>query len=145
MKYSVQQIEEALKGGRSIQYITSQNEYFSCRYDFYSNQVTISTDHLILDNIRLNVDLKFLLKCFELNIYNCTKIEGEETMTNKPHKHAELIKKWADTGCQIQYRFNSGLYWYDCSNNRPHWELDNEYRVKPSQAESCKEVEMGVS
>ena len=141
MKYSVQQIEEALKGGRSIQYITSQNEYFSCRYDFYSNQVTISTDHLILGNIRLNEDLKFLLKCFELNIYNCTKIEGEETMEKKtPHKHAELIKLWADTGCQIQYKYSDCETWHDCNNNRPYWELDNEYRVKPTLVKKWKWV-----
>ena len=141
MKYSVQQIEEALKGGRSIQYITSQNEYFSCRYDFYSNQVTISTDHLILGNIRLNEDLKFLLKCFELNIYNCTKIEGEENMEKKtPHKHAELIKLWADTGCQIQYKHSDSETWHDCSNNRPYWELDNEYRVKPNLVKKWKWV-----
>ena len=49
-----------------------------------------------------------------------------------PHKHAELIKKWADTGCQIQYKYPDCETWHDCNNNRPYWELDNEYRVKPT-------------
>lgn len=141
MKYSVQQIEQALKGGRIIQYTASQNEHFSCRYDAYSRQVTISTEHLILGHIVLNVDLKFLLKCFDLNIYNCTKIEGEEAMEKKtPHKHAELIKKWADTGCQIQYKYPDCETWHDCNNNRPYWELDNEYRVKPTLVKKWKWV-----
>lgn len=140
MKYSVQQIEEALKGGKSIQYSTSQNENFSCRHDVHINQVVISVAHLICGHPGLNVDLKFLLKCFELNILICTKIEGEETMTNKPHKHAELIKKWADTGCQIQYKYPDCETWHDCNNNRPYWELDKEYRVKPALVKKWKWV-----
>jgi len=141
MKYSVQQIEQALKGGRIIQYTASQNEHFSCRYDAYSRQVTISTEHLILGHIVLNVDLKFLLKCFDLNIYNCTKIEGEETMEKKtPHKHAELIKKWADTGCQIQYNVHALAIWIDCVRNNPSWEPDIEYRVKPTLVKKWKWV-----
>jgi len=45
----------------------------------------------------------------------------------KPHKHAEVIKAWAD-GAEIQSRIhNSG--WVDCS--APHWYEGSEYRVKP--------------
>ena len=45
----------------------------------------------------------------------------------KPHKHAEVIKAWAD-GAEIQSRIsNSG--WVDCST--PHWYEGSEYRVKP--------------
>lgn len=139
MKYSVQQIEQALKGGRIIQYTASQNEHFSCRYDAYSRQVTISTEHLILGHIVLNVDLKFLLKCFDLNIYNCTKIEGEEAMEKKtPHKHAELIKKWAD-GAIIQVKTLGGT-WVDACNNNPFWEPNHEYRVKPTLVKKWKWV-----
>lgn len=64
--------------------------------------------------------------------YSVQQIEGEETVEQKPHKHAELIKKWADTGCQIQYKYPGSETWHDCSNNRPCWALDSEYRVKPN-------------
>ena len=139
MKYSVQQIEQALKGGRITQYTASQNEHFSCRYDAYSRQVTISTEHLILGHIVLNVDLKFLLKCFDLNIYNCTKIEGEEAMEKKtPHKHAELIKKWAD-GAIIQLKQINGE-WVDTTHNDPSWGNEFEYRVKPTLVKKWKWV-----
>lgn len=51
----------------------------------------------------------------------------------KPHKHAELIKAWAD-GATIQGRnvyFSEGKSdWYDL--NPPHWDSDRvEYRIKP--------------
>lgn len=138
MKYSVKQIEEALKGGKSIQYSTSQNENFSCRYDVHINQVVISVTHLICGHPGLNVDLKFLLKCFELNILICTKIEGEETMTNKPHKHAELIKKWAD-GAVIQLRQCNGE-WVNTAHNDPSWGNEFEYRIKPILVKKWKWV-----
>lgn len=44
----------------------------------------------------------------------------------KPHKHAELIKAWAD-GHTIQYKH--GYAWWDC--DYPDWESDEEYRIKP--------------
>lgn len=48
-----------------------------------------------------------------------------------PHKHADLIKKWAD-GAIIQ--FHSEINgWEDCYHNRPSWGLDTEYRVKPER------------
>lgn len=46
---------------------------------------------------------------------------------NKPHKHAELIKKWAD-GAEIQYS-EDGKYWSDCLRT-PTWHAVY-YRVKP--------------
>lgn len=49
---------------------------------------------------------------------------------NKPHKHAELIKAWAD-GAQIQYRNEYVLEWKDCALRGPEWEGSTEYRVKP--------------
>lgn len=48
---------------------------------------------------------------------------------NKPHKHAEVIKAWAD-GAEIECRCpvnNSG--W--SPTNAPYWFEDYEYRVKP--------------
>jgi hypothetical protein len=44
----------------------------------------------------------------------------------KPHKHAEIIKAWAD-GAEIQY-YEHG--WLDCTDC-PIWQVDVEYRIKP--------------
>lgn len=44
----------------------------------------------------------------------------------KPHKHAELIKAWAD-GAGIECR-DSGV-WYHAKD--PRWQEDIEYRIKP--------------
>ena len=53
----------------------------------------------------------------------------------KPHKHAELIKAWAD-GAEIEYRIysvDSWTDWKDCVE--PTWitDWDFEYRIKPEQ------------
>ena len=45
------------------------------------------------------------------------------------HKHAELIKAWAD-GAQIQVKA-CNLVWEDREN--PYWATDREYRIKPEQ------------
>ena len=48
----------------------------------------------------------------------------------KPHKHAELIKAWAD-GAEIQCKnYDTGL-WHDIPDNEPLWNLSAEYRIKP--------------
>lgn len=47
---------------------------------------------------------------------------------NKPHKHAALIKQWAD-GAEIQYRPTSNHVWGDVAY--PPWHCEGEYRVKP--------------
>ena len=47
----------------------------------------------------------------------------------KPHKHADLIKAWAD-GAEIQYHY--GDYgWIDTSY--PQWWEFNNYRIKPKE------------
>ena len=44
----------------------------------------------------------------------------------KPHKHAELIKAWAD-GAEIEIKFYEG--WREC---RPiDWNENAEFRIKP--------------
>ena len=52
---------------------------------------------------------------------------------NKPHKHAEQIKAWAD-GAEIQYKTawapNTLCIWRDCIND-PQWGDYTEYRIKP--------------
>lgn len=45
----------------------------------------------------------------------------------KPHKHAELIKAWAN-GAQIQLKRYEA--WVDLEE--PLWTEDNEYRIKPT-------------
>lgn len=45
---------------------------------------------------------------------------------NKPHKHAELIKAWAD-GAEIQAQICGD--W--CDDYSPRWSLDGKYRIKP--------------
>lgn len=49
---------------------------------------------------------------------------------NKPHKHAALIKQWAD-GAVIQIYNNDGQCWYDAPLNRPAWHETVTYRIKP--------------
>ena len=44
-----------------------------------------------------------------------------------PHKHAALIKAWAD-GAEIEVK-NSGGYWVGCID--PYWSSDAKYRIKP--------------
>ncbi len=45
------------------------------------------------------------------------------------HKHAEVIKAWAD-GAEIQHRPLCGGPWFD-SHPEPKWLTNYEYRVKP--------------
>jgi len=45
-----------------------------------------------------------------------------------PHKHAALIKQWAD-GAQIQYKRKDG--WLDVIGINPTWNEFEIYRVKP--------------
>jgi hypothetical protein len=49
---------------------------------------------------------------------------------NKPHKHAEIIKAWAD-GAIIQFYNKEKTSWEDVQWNKPEWDIDTEYRVKP--------------
>ena len=44
------------------------------------------------------------------------------------HKHAELIKAWAD-GAQIEYLFTDTDEW--CPARTPRWAKNVQYRVKP--------------
>lgn len=46
----------------------------------------------------------------------------------KPHKHAELIKAWAD-GATIQYK-TQHAGWMTCT---PAWAESAEYRIKPEE------------
>ncbi len=46
----------------------------------------------------------------------------------KPHKHAEIIKAWAD-GAEIQSRVNDADEWDD--DRFPAWHTNAMYRIKP--------------
>ncbi len=49
----------------------------------------------------------------------------------KPHKHAELIKAWADNPLlEFQWRITEKGAWDDVSG-QPSWYEHNEYRIKP--------------
>jgi hypothetical protein len=45
------------------------------------------------------------------------------------HKHAEIIKAWAD-GAEIQF-LNCSDNWIDVDN--PRWHKEGEYRIKPEE------------
>ena len=47
----------------------------------------------------------------------------------QPHKHANLIKSWAE-GAIIQY-WRDPYGWEDCAGNSPAWCDDTKYRIKP--------------
>ena len=47
---------------------------------------------------------------------------------NKPHKHAELIKAWAD-GAEIEWYDEYHSQYFNCTN--PNWRDNTEYRIKP--------------
>lgn len=47
----------------------------------------------------------------------------------KPHRHAELIKAWAD-GAEIQFRYNVNIPWSDVKGVCG-WDEDCEFRIKP--------------
>ncbi len=47
-----------------------------------------------------------------------------------PHKHAELIKQWADNPkLQVQFRTGPNSPWHTLL--APEWETDHELRIKP--------------
>jgi hypothetical protein len=47
---------------------------------------------------------------------------------NKPHKHAELIKAWAD-GAEIEFQDSEGVWGVGI----PKWNPDSVYRIKPER------------
>lgn len=60
--------------------------------------------------------------------YYAKLIQRKEDNVKKPHKHAELIKAWAD-GAKIQFRSRSDSEWMDI--HTPNWVEYGQYRVKP--------------
>ena len=46
---------------------------------------------------------------------------------NKPHKHAEIIKAWAD-GAEVEFRPSCTSSWWPTTT--PTWDSYSEYRIK---------------
>ncbi len=57
----------------------------------------------------------------------------------KPHKHAEVIKAWAD-GKAVQYRYSPCEEWYDLTSSYPNWMPEYEYRIKPEPKPDYEET-----
>lgn len=56
-----------------------------------------------------------------------------------PHKHAALIKAWAD-GATIQWQDSTGCWRME---NQPIWRADTNYRIKPEPkplGQVCREA-----
>lgn len=51
---------------------------------------------------------------------------------NKPHKHAEVIKAWAD-GHEVEWRYSGPCRWrtFQGESTPAFWNLDLEWRIKP--------------
>ena len=59
-----------------------------------------------------------------------------------PHKHAEVIKAWAD-GIEIQMKYEDGS-WRDLTRNYPTWEaIDYRIKPKPQIIECFVDIEYG--
>ena len=56
------------------------------------------------------------------------------------HKHAEVIKAWAD-GEEIEYSFKKEDSWKPCNDNRPGWYDGTYYRVKPKNIVVTRYIE----
>ena len=48
----------------------------------------------------------------------------------KPHKHAELIKAWAD-GAEIEFWSTLDRKWYQ--TDKPSWDENKKYRIKSTK------------
>lgn len=50
----------------------------------------------------------------------------------KPHKHAEVIKAWADgAAIEVKGEFTDYQWWTFQADYVPSWSIKNEYRIKP--------------
>ena len=134
MKYTSQQMIQALKDGKSFWFYHISDSDMLYKATLVNGVIIVEwwdgqqTDYPF-DNGKPT--------CVDSWVW--VKIEGE-TMGNKqtPQKHAELIKKWAD-GAIIQCEtIQAG--WVDCKDNKPYWSDINKYRVKPTLVKKWKWV-----
>lgn len=64
------------------------------------------------------------VKHTEVTLEELQKMSSDK---KRPHKHADLIKQWAD-GCEIQRQVREGMF---VDDYEPTWNVDKVYRVKP--------------
>lgn len=64
-------------------------------------------------------------------------VEPTISYPNPPHRHAELIKAWAD-GAEIQLGYLSGKPWCDVE---PDWSGES-YRIKPTKSQKDLKIEV---
>ncbi len=78
------------------------------------------------------------------NEFKLTDVKGLIKMINvtKPHKHAELIKAWAD-GAIIQFNCTNGE-WKDSEGNDPSWNINQVYRIKPEEPTDVEKYEIDI-
>lgn len=86
--------------------------------------VGVVTEVLISREIRVSYAEGSVATAYESHNFTLAN-----THKNSPHKHAEVIKAWAD-GAEIQFRFQDSKTWHDISS--PQWTPEHEYRVKPA-------------
>ena len=69
---------------------------------------------------------------FTFNAFYFELVKGPivETSKKTPHKHADMIKAWAD-GANIEFRSSPECTWRDLRSETPSWLTTTEYRVKP--------------
>lgn len=67
---------------------------------------------------------------FDGDLY-CYRVKPEAVVPHKraPHRHADVIKAWAD-GAEIQYKNEGMLEWCTCDKT-PFWNPLCNYRIKP--------------
>lgn len=72
--------------------------------------------------------------------HNPESFELVITYPNPPHKHADIIKAWAD-GAEVEFRAREAYVW--SSARYPNWNEALEYRVKPTNpnADKISEIE----
>jgi len=62
--------------------------------------------------------------------YNLTsEVAALEAPARTPHKHAEVIKAWAD-GAEIEFKYSTYPDWEACPD--PKWQMGSVYRIKPA-------------
>lgn len=140
MKYSVQQMQQALKDGKTIFFEVPYGKVTKYKANLCPNPELVVVSWTGESGNYNDVVYKLMtfIGSFD-NGWICTKLEGEENMEKKtPHKHAELIKKWAD-GAIIQLKQCNGE-WVNTAHNDPSWCNEIEYRVKPTLVKKWKWV-----
>lgn len=87
-------------------------------------------------NVRLNGDVGGSHKLKNLEL-----VEAKPTYPNPPHKHAELIKAWAD-GAEVEF-LNLNSIWKPMSFKTINFVTDEhrQFRIKPTKSDKEIQIE----